>query len=524
MAKCYNGPTPVTPDERTAIWHWAKANGIDQGMPIDKVGDAINAHFFGGVAKPEWISDILSGRKTPFRSVAMNAWKAQYNRRQIVQQAKGMSQQQALGSFAKVANRLWSAPRDLLTFGHSAVLPLTHGGDLAFRPASYATFFKGIFDTYGGTFNPAYHARMMANLERQPLYDTALRSGLDIGPHSHATGEISSVLGKSSARSWDMLGTMRYGLWQKAMDKLVKPGMSQEETLDLGKNMAAWANHATGSGKSIPGLGNVLFGPKLTTSKISRLFGDPAQTIKTIGNWGNATPGEKAVAWQRLSGATQYGVTLASLMGANAGLLAAMHSPQQINWSDPSKSDFLEFKAGGLEGKFPGMHSEIQTLAKIAAAAFVDAQSKVGKTLLRGGSKQAKIAEIAGEYGMGKLAPSIGFVKDVATGQDFMGRPMPWSGDPGKVTKSGFDQRRISWGDYAAKMGPIPLQGPIGYIYHQMTDNGASAKDSSAFVKSLIGWGLSATGFHAQMERAPTPAQQKAAAHQQRTAAQLRGH
>ena len=64
---CYSGPIPVTDDERIVIWKWAKENAIDQGLPIDKVGDAINEHFFGGQAKPEWITDILSGRKTPFK-------------------------------------------------------------------------------------------------------------------------------------------------------------------------------------------------------------------------------------------------------------------------------------------------------------------------------------------------------------------------------------------------------------------------------------------------------------------------
>jgi len=66
-----------------AIWKWAKANGIDQGLPLEKVHDAINTQFFNGMAPPEWINDILSGRKTPFKALANDAWKAQYNRRII---------------------------------------------------------------------------------------------------------------------------------------------------------------------------------------------------------------------------------------------------------------------------------------------------------------------------------------------------------------------------------------------------------------------------------------------------------
>jgi len=52
---CYSGPIPVTDDERIVIWKWAKENAIDQGLPIDKVGDAINEKFFGGQAI-SWLS------------------------------------------------------------------------------------------------------------------------------------------------------------------------------------------------------------------------------------------------------------------------------------------------------------------------------------------------------------------------------------------------------------------------------------------------------------------------------------
>jgi hypothetical protein len=99
---CYGGPIPVTDDERIVIWKWAKANGIDKGLPIDKVGDAINEHFFGGQAKPEWITDILSGRKTPFKHLADDAWRKQYNRRTIVQQASELSRMASIGPAGKM--------------------------------------------------------------------------------------------------------------------------------------------------------------------------------------------------------------------------------------------------------------------------------------------------------------------------------------------------------------------------------------------------------------------------------------
>jgi hypothetical protein len=67
-------------------------------------------------------------------------------------------------------------------------------------------------------------------------------------------------------RAWDILTTMRYDLWNHEMQKFIKPGMSQADVLDIGKNLADWANHATGSAKLPPGefgtiLREGLFGP-----------------------------------------------------------------------------------------------------------------------------------------------------------------------------------------------------------------------------------------------------------------------
>src|SRR5207237_5129243 len=81
---------PIDDTERSVIWKWAKENHIDTSKhpDIDKVGNAINDHFFGGQAHQDVITDILSGRKTPFREVANDMWTKQYNRRVITQQAQ----------------------------------------------------------------------------------------------------------------------------------------------------------------------------------------------------------------------------------------------------------------------------------------------------------------------------------------------------------------------------------------------------------------------------------------------------
>jgi hypothetical protein len=495
MPPCYSGPIPVSDEERQVIWRWAKANGIDHGLPIDKVGDAINAHFFNGVGKPEWITDILSGRKTPYRELSTAAWKAQYNRRVIVSQAKDISGQQAMHPVLRGIKKIWDFPRTAAVFGHGVVFPVTHAGDLVLRPSSWGVFMKGFLNTYEKSFNfkggDAAVARMMDGIKRQPLYDTALRSGLDLNER------ISDIAGtsKMSGRAWSALTAMRFELWNRAMQKFAN--RPQAEVLDIGKNLAEWANHATGSGKGpISKLGGgFLFGPKLTQSKLNRLLVDPVKTAGTFANWNNATPGEKAVALRRLSGLGQYVGTGLGLLAVNQGVLWATGQkdkdgkPLKINLTDPFKGDFLAFKSGGLEWSLPGMHSEFKELGKLLAISFEN--SKEINKIYRTKSKFDQATTELKNYALSKAVPAVGVIREAMTARDFLGRPLPWSPEKGTPSKP-----RIGWTEYLLSHGPIPLQGPIRYVYDQLRAKGSSAMDAMGIIKGLIITGVGATGMH----------------------------
>ena len=500
VVPCYRGPIPVTDDERIGIWRWAKENAIDKGMPIEQVRDAINQKFFAGVARPEWLNDILSGRKTPFRELTNDVWRKQYQRRQIIKAATNDLRSMTMGPIGRTLSSIWDIPRGIATFGHGVVFPITHAGDLLLRPLSWNTFFRGFFRTYGGTFDKAFAARAMADMESRALFTDALRSGLDVKSDSRPGNLITSRFpGQAmSERAWDMLKIMRYQLWEGQMQKLVKPDMSVEEIQDLGKNLAAWANHATGSsqvpltGKLGKVYSSLAFGPKLTASKVSRLIGDPYETIKTFSNWKDATPGEKAAARIRLSGATQYAVTLLGSLAVNQGLNMALHSGQNVNFKDPTKGDWLKFKVGGLELGIPGLHSELRTLGQIMATAFGPPE-QWHKT------RQERLIEIGGQYVTSKLTPAGQIAKELLTREDWRGRPLPWAGEKaGK--KPGPD-----WYQYALQKLPIPMTGPIGYVYDKFKAGGMSALDASTMIKGLILFGLGATGLHVQEEPAPPP-------------------
>ncbi len=504
---CYGGKNPIDPEDRYEIWKWAKENGIDKGMTFEQVKKAINDEYYGGVGRPEWIHDILSGRKTPFRKVAGDVWRKQYNRQAVVQQAKEASYRDALGPLGRLAVAMRFGPRSVAVFGHGVVFPVTHAGDLLLRPASWGTFTKGALRTYRSAFSSKYAIKALELMKDRELYDTALQSGLDVGEKSVPIGLISGkgkktgYLGAAS-RAWDMLTVMRYELWEKQMGKYVKPGMTTAEVHEIGTQLAEWANHATGSASGgVARLGGgMLFGPKLTQSKISRVFIDPAKTAKTIANWRNATAGEKAVAKTRISGAIQYMVSQAGFLALNQGVLKALGQDDEINLKDAKGGDFWAFKGVGINGYIPGMHTELRTVAKLLSIAFQEStvMGKRGKMIqnpdAHGDSKFTQIATTLGQYGMGKLEPGIQRATELATGQNWVGRPLP--GVLGRNEKGTEKKPALSAGEYAASVGPIPLEGILGYTYDQLRKNGASAIDATAILKGLIIFGGGLPGFH----------------------------
>jgi hypothetical protein len=500
---CYDGPNPIdTPEKRRVIWDWARPM-IDQGIPMDKIAEAINQRWFKGRAPDKWIYDILSGRKTPYSKTADALWRAQKARRDIAQQAENFARQESLGPAYKMLHTLFMAPRALATLGHWTVFPFTHAGDLAFRPASWKIFGKGLLDTWTKSTNAAATERLMTAMEHDPRFTLGLRSGVDMGKHSHPTGLLGTFKGPSK-NAWDILTVMRFELWKSAMDRVVKPEMNEEELLDMGRQMATWANHATGSGKGAlmhPNVAPLLFGPKLTQSKINRIIGDPIETVKTFAKGNRATPAEKAVAWKRFSGMVQMAGTQLAFLAINQGINAAIaeftgsKKKDDINWKNPNRADWLAFKVFGLNVQVPGVGTEIRTIAKILATQWATPKE------LRGESRREHVSNLIGQYEMNKATPSIGLGIELGSGQNWMGRPLP--GFLGRGQKGTPKRPSMTWTEFAGEHAPIPLEGPIGYFYDKMKDHGMSALDATTVTKGLIMFGLDVSGLQVQEEKEP---------------------
>ena len=500
---CYSGGNPIsklTDAERLAMWKWVKENAIDHGMPMEKVHEEFNNHYFGGGVTKEkaaWINEFLAGRKTPFKRVADTAWAAQARRRAIQEQAKHLVNDKNATALERAFKAVIAGPRWLTLGGgvHGVVFPFTHGGALLLNPIRWKGFARMVVNTWKN-LSPAQAEILRDTMARSPRFTLADRSGLDLSTHGAQTGG-----GTTSSRTWGALVEARYRLWDAAMDRHTNAKMSAEDIDSIGKELAVWANHATGSGKGIiadPRLSSTFFGPKLAQSYWNRLIGDPAKTLNTWANWKNATAGEKVVAMQRLWGSMTAITTYAGMLYANQALLAATGQKDQINWDNPSQSDWLAFKGGGFRFGLPGsMRSEINLVGQLIATQMMGAEdlAKVGIPGTKGATggrlqslRDLYVARQFEQYFQNKASPVIGIGKELITGYNWMDRPLPWSSDQGDAKHP-----KVSWGELGASHLPIPLSAAAGYIYDELRKSGASVMDTSMLMRAIMVGGVSAT-------------------------------
>ena len=567
MAACYQGPDPYDNERgRMAIWAWAKkpsgidpktgremGGGIDEGRSFDDVHDAINRHFYNGFAPPEWITDKLSGRKTPLKPFAMSAKIAEIHRRNITAQAKrlteAISKQQKQGTPERWLRKVLDFPRKVAVGGHSLALAFTHPGDLAFQPRNMGIFWENLLRTWQHAF-PFVTAKRAAEdavavenfrtneMKKNANYEMALYSKLDLKDHGGNLTPGKGATGSATDRAWSMLQIARFKMWNGEYERWLKenPTADEEQKLAIGKMLAQMANHATGSsGGMTKEISPLLFGPKLTASKISRLIGDPLQTARTIFNK-NATPEERYVANRRFFRATKYLGTLTGFLAANWGFNKATGTKDEdnVNFTNPARSDFLSFKTGGLEWSVPGMHTEIRFLANVLGIAWQThlTQAQINKAS-RGQGQWGELREAFGKYALNKMVPGGQLATELLLGHDWQNRPLPFSvfGIPDqKGTKNappfganpqlkGAAHLADATLEYTLSHAPIPFSGPIRFVYDQLRNKGASAGDAMSVIRGLALAGLGFSGLHA------APTYEEAKATQKRNqAAKALGH
>jgi hypothetical protein len=137
--------------------------------------------------------------------------------------------------------------------------------------------------------------------------------------------------------------------------------------------------------------------------------------------------------------------------------------------------------------------SQSMTPEQLAAAGMEISRKKSGEVAKISPARlstlrQEYVARQLIGYAQNKATPVYGLGKEILTGHDFMGRPLPWSSDKGTPKKP-----PVSWGEFAWSKAPIPLSAAAGYVYDQLRKAGASVTDASMWMRAVMVGGVSAT-------------------------------
>lgn len=474
--------TRMTPERVNALWQKAKTDYIDKGNT--NLSD-IAAKLATDTGLP--IDDIRRGLAAPkgIRQITNEMYAAQSRRRSVDQQAKGWIRNAGTPLPMRVAKGIPGAFFSAKVFGHGTVGMITHAGNQMFDPFVARQYWTNFARQFKYVSSAAGHERAMQDLETSPNFVTARRAGLanDPGVREEYQGGLLGRLKISGGRGFDALKTLRQDLFDRAWDN----APASLKTPEYAKELANTFNHATGYGANPGGTSPVgkfanvaMFAPRLEGSRWGFLLGDPAKAAYRLANWKNQPPEMRSAALREVRQKATIVATYMGALVANQAILSATGSKDKVNFTDPSKSDWLDFKAFGHSvGIISPMKNTVSFFVNMAKAAIQTRTAQNGKLLkdLHGESVDDEQAYDSKKYVRGKLSPFGSVVADVDTHHDYDKRPMPWSSEPVPKYLQREGIGKYTYGEYLTQTFlPIPAEEAMKEVWQPQGVSDSTAK------------------------------------------------
>ena len=428
----------IRPTFEEAIWKmsdWVKAEA-DKLPPENR-----------WALPPERIMRALATNKTTKRTTKEMYEKAVANRRALTQARNWLKNLEYPGWIQKTRKipRMFFMSK---VFGHGLVGNVTHAGVVAFNPWQWKNYGQAWKDMYRMA-NPFGNSGELANMEYMRMltgherFRHWLKSGLQIDPFKYTDdyqiyGTNKFLRHFTGGRGFDALKGLRLNMAEQWWNRLPEKMRTDKYAQLISKSV----NHATGIVTTpIPEPWGeyaswMMFAPKLEMSRWSWLLKDPAQAVsiyaRAIGgrkvspeemSWANYEATQKAI---------MVGTYLASL-AANQGLLMAARltghgNDQDVNFTDPTKPDWLSYKVAGFNvGIVSPMIGVVRFLMDLNRITHGDTDEQTQKQKMEGSF--SRTGERLLRYGAGKLSPIGSVLGEAWMGQELYpgGRPMPWS-------------------------------------------------------------------------------------------------
>lgn len=478
-------------DQKTisTIWHYAKQNYSSKGIPPhEAVRDM--AKKFG---LPERVLSYALDKPKSLRRVSDESRQAMRdtarfltaNKKYLANFDRTMAGKLIVGTAEGIRGSILTA--------HGPVTTPIHGINILYtNPVKFLRAYgRGVMAlSEDGVDN--FMASMTETPKKAETYKILLDAGANIGKQDTsdwmtAHGFLQKIgekfdIEKLKQRSWAAktmdaaLKPLRFEIMSDQWDNLRMPFQQPDAALKndtSAKLIAGLYNHATGAlGRKDPAMRNtsllsrVLMARQLTIGNIMALV-DVGKTGYTWYRLGESripgigtrppSPEEIAVAWGHTKFVGKYlGTMIGSLLVSQA-FLKATGSNQKINWTDPTKSDWLAYKAFGYYWRPRGIMELVRLVAHFIAAGDPYGKKPFGKSP----------EETFGRYAEYKLHPAFGAAGELMYGRDIFGRPVPWSHEPGTAKFP-----RLGWLEYGAQRGPIFLGHAVQAAYDGAREQG----------------------------------------------------
>ena len=424
-----------TMNQVRGIWDYAKEGYLNKGKTYEQMLSGVSIDL--GLTMAQVRAAITQPKQA--RVVSDEMYRAMNQRRGVVSRAeyyiKSAENKKAVKFLKAIPNFFFN----LKTYGHGTVGAITHAGMNIFKPSRWKNYFpffiKQFKYAYGDT---AKYEQAMEDLKNDPDFTFWKQAGLAIDPkekYDEQQGDYAAKvsktkmgkffirLGVAGDRGFNALKVYRLDLAKAYYDNLSDSEKADPDTV---VKLAKLVNHATGSSEvKLPAVfSTIFFAPKLEASRWQGLIGDPFKAIKTLATWNTASLAEKAAAKWVARNAGEKLATYMGLLAVNAGILAAIDSDDEINFTDPSKSDFLKFKIFGRPIDVTGgMTATLRFINAIVTSNQENKKSRYKKP-------EEKDFQTIGTQARYKLSPFASTIWDLKSTTDAMGKPLsflPWN-------------------------------------------------------------------------------------------------
>jgi len=480
-----------TIQEAKDIFDHMKENYIDQGVELH---DAFNR-----TANDLGLSNdqILEAFKvdTKVKSLTNQAYLLQNRRMAAKADIKRWIDEANRPPWEKKAKQILRLPTNISVFGHGTVGMITHAAELLRDPKYWRTWFPAFARQFKYSFGGIGEAGRvkyelaMAKLKDHPRYSFWKRNGLAVDPAKKYDDYIpkDGFFGKAAAigdRGFNVLKEVRLDLAESMWNELTP---EQKAAPGMAKMIAETANNMTGTNQfAIKGAAGTIvnegiFAPKLMASRFNRILKMPVTTLstglKSLG--GYATPVERAEAKFFAKSAGRQIAFYMGTLAASAGIQQALGSKNKVNFTDPSKSDWLKPKIGNKSiDATGGMLSTVRFLGQVGQIIFT---SKKDLPSYQKDRKKA-MESLVSQFVRQKLSPTASTIYDFASGKDYEGNVMPWRED-----KPSEGKHKLTFLEYLLKHEvPIPVAEAVNDIAESMKEAGVSAPTTYMVIMGIM--------------------------------------